>query len=139
MLDASKAPWKQDGIEIRLDARPATERDYAKNLIEFDEILVIALSPAAEGQEVVFYRPDLLPAGVQAVCKRTEKGHDTKVAIQVDYVNGKQGAPGSAFRLNIAIDDFDRPGSKGAQLWWHPDWRRPVSYSGFGTFLKKED
>ena len=43
-------------------------------------------------------------------------GHHTEVAIPVAYVNGKQQEPWKAFRLNTAVDTWDRPDGPGAPV-----------------------
>ncbi|MBN1541546.1 metallophosphoesterase [candidate division KSB1 bacterium] len=132
----STAPWQQDGIEIRLDARPASLRDHGKNIAEIKEILFVGLSPAAEEREMVFYKKESMPVGLEAICVETADGHVTEVRIPHAYLDARQGEPWNAFRLNIAVNDFDTPDERGVQLWWQPDWRRSISPSGSGTFVR---
>ena len=57
--------------------------------------------------------------------------------MPASYLNKAQGGRWEAFRLNIAMDDFDYPGRPGAQLWWRPDWRHSLNYVGSGTFKRQ--
>ena len=130
-------PWQQDAIEVRLDARPAPTRSYHRGGGEFEEFLFLAASPGRTVEEVGWFQQDRIPEGVQAVCVRTEKGHNTEIAVPVRYLNEKQGESWKGFRLNIAVDDFDAPEGPGSQIWWRPDWRRALNYPGSGTFRRR--
>jgi hypothetical protein len=70
------------------------------------------------------------------VSVRTPTGHNTEIAIPVEYLESLQGKPWKDFRLNIAVDDFDRD-ARGAQLWWQVDWRTRSAHTGSGTFERK--
>jgi len=135
-LDADRQPWQQDGVEVRIDARPEPHRSAGRGGGEFGEILLIALSPGETPDRMVYYERAQMPPGVEAVCTRTPGGHVTEIAVPVRYLNEKQGREWEAFRLNIAVDDFDGPQDAGAQLWWRPDWRSPATYAGSGTFRR---
>ncbi len=139
-LDKTKPVWRQDGIEVRIDAREAGLRNYSKSITEFYDILFVALSPSAtgKGNDMVFYNKDALPAGVKAICVNTNYGFNTEIAVPLSYFEEKQGMDWSAFRLNICVDDFDSSIEQGTQLWWKPDWRTAESYSGSGTFFRDE-
>ena len=138
----NKEPWQQDGIEIRLDARPEPARSGGLGQNEFQDFLVISLCPDQDVDQA--YHHDKLPAGVRAVSKKTVTGHITEAAIPVAYLDEKQGGHWQRLRLNIAIDDYDaaeaQPGlgtDGGAQIWWQPDWRSAENYAGSGTFRRK--
>ena len=137
VVHPDREPWQQDGIEIRLDARPDPVRSHHQGGGEFEQFLLLAASPAATAGESRWYRGDRLPEGIKAVCVKTEKGHNTEIAIPVSYLDERQGEPWQAFRLNIAVDDFDAPGGPGSQLCWRPDWRRNLTYPGSGTFHRR--
>jgi len=138
----NKNPWRQDAVEIRLDARPDPARSASRGKVEFEDFLVISLCPGQDISQA--YNHDKLPAGVRAVSRKTANGHATEAAIPVAYLDGKQGGQWQRLRLNIAIDDLDaadaQPGTgamRGAQIWWRPDWRSSKDYAGSGTFRRK--
>jgi hypothetical protein len=86
---------------------------------------------------MVLYSADQLPPGVRAVCVKTDTGHATEIAIPAKYLDEKQGGPWKAFRLNIAVNDFDQVAGPLRALWWRPDWRSAATYAGSGTFERK--
>ncbi|NQT21202.1 MAG: hypothetical protein HQ592_15955 [Planctomycetes bacterium] len=133
-------PWFQDGVEVRLDARPEPERSAGRGQGEKDNFILIALSPGTTSKDMVFCDQDILPKGTEAICLKTPTGHITEIAIPFSYLDEKQKEEWKAFRLNIAVDDFDGEvgdREKAAQLWWRPDWRTPLSCGGSGTFRRK--
>jgi len=133
-------PWFQDGIEVRLDARPDPERSQGRGQGEKENFLLLALSPGDTPENMVFCDQDILPEGTTAVCLKTDTGHATEIALPIAYLNQKQGEQWKEFRLNVAVDDFDgEVGDRAdaAQIWWRPDWRTPDSYSGSGTFKRQ--
>jgi len=136
----SSWPWFQDGVEIRLDARPDPERSRGRGEGEHEQILFMGLSPGTTTKEMVFAGRTEAPEGAQAASLKTPTGHITEVAIPLSYLNEKQKGQWKAFRLNVAVDDFDgevRDRENAAQLWWRPDWRFPTSYNGSGTFKRQ--
>ncbi len=130
-------PWHQDGIEVRLDARPAPARSEERGQGELEDFLLIALSPTQLGEPPQCYRQAELPEGVQAACVGTENGHTTEIAVPRAYLDEKQGEPWTTFRMNIAIDDYDVNEPAGAQIWWRPDWRSPSNFAHSGTFERQ--
>lgn len=134
-----KDPWFQDGVEVRIDARPEAERLYGQGGKEFQEILLIALSPARPGESRAAFNAAKLPAGTKAVCVATAAGHNTEVAIPISYLNEKAGKQWSGVRLNVVVNDFDDDfaGFRGDRLWWQPDWRTPDNSWGSGTFQRQ--
>jgi esterase/lipase len=135
LLDPGKEIWEQDGIEIRLDARPDPERSNSDGEGQGRDFLAILLSPErkAEKRARRYYK---LPEGTKTACVVTDTGHITEVAIPVSYLNKMQGEPWKEFRLNIAVDDYDS-GKDGKQLWWRPHWRSKDNFVGSGTFRRK--
>ncbi len=129
-----KDPWLQDGVELRVDARPSTERRLAPE----NEILVIALSPSAAGENRPPYNAAKLPEGTQVVSKATPTGHITEIAIPFAYLDAKAGQPWRDIRLNLVVNDNDEDyeGVKTDKLWWQPDWRTPGNILGSGTFVR---
>jgi outer membrane protein assembly factor BamB len=138
VFDPAGYPWNQDGIEIRLDARPDPIRSNCRGEGESSDFLFLALSPGATPDQTIAYGEEKCPTGMKVACVRTPKGHATEIAVPVAYLNGKQGGEWKALRLNVAVDDFDEAGiAGGSQIWWRPDWRDPVNYIGSGTFRKE--
>jgi len=137
VVHPEQEPWQQDGIEVRLDARPDPVRSYHRGGGEFQQLLLLASSPARTAEGVRWVRQDQLPEGVRAVCVKTEQGHSTEIGIPLSYLNERQGGDWQAFRLNIAVDDWDDAEGPGAQIWWRPDWRRALNYPGSGTFRRR--
>jgi hypothetical protein len=133
-----KDPWMQDGIEVRIDARPEAERLFGQGK-EFQDILLVAMSPARAGETRAPYSAAKLPDGTKAVCIATPTGHNTEIAIPISYVNEKAGKQWNAVRLNVVVNDFDDDykGFTGDKMWWQADWRTPDSTWGSGTFVKK--
>ncbi|MFT5088431.1 MAG: hypothetical protein ACI906_002827 [Candidatus Latescibacterota bacterium] len=134
-----KAPWRQDGIEVRVDGRSDPVRSAAREGgPDMEEFLIIALSPDAGAGEGVTVAKELLDAlGVKAVCIATPVGHQTEIAIPQAYFEQRQGEDWQALRLNIAVDDFDEEAGPLAQLWWMPSWRSAENFAGSGTFERK--
>ncbi len=131
-----KDPWEQDGIEIRLDARPAEIRSGNNGQGEMKDFLLLAFSPSPVPGETWMYRGTKdLPEGAKYACVRTAKGFNTEVAVPLAYLNKMAGREWDGFRLNVSVDDRD--GDKMVQLCWKPDWRYPQSYYGSGSFARK--
>ena len=138
VLDPTKHPWGQDGIEVRLDARPDPIRSNGTGQGEHSDIIFVGMSPAGEVGEMVYYQREAVEKqGVEASCAKTESGFFAEIAVPRAYMDEKQGSAWEAFRLNIAVDDMDEPNGALAQLWWRPDWRKGKSYPGSGTFKKR--
>jgi hypothetical protein len=134
-----RAPWFQDGIEVRVDARPDPERSHWNQIgEEFDKFIFIAMLPADNPEETIIYDRNRLQRGIKAVCVRTETGHNSEIAIPHTVLDAFRGAKWDALRINIAIDDFDLPAGPLAQYWWRPDWRYDLNYPGSGTFLRQK-
>ena len=138
VLFPEKLPWKQDGIEVLVDARPDPVRSNSRGQGLFENFLFIGLSPGATPGEMVFYKREQVGGeGVQAICAKTDGGHNTEIAIPLSYLDEKQGHRWEEFRLNIGVDDFDDPAGKLAQIWWQPNWRRSQDRPGSGTFKRR--
>jgi hypothetical protein len=137
VLNPLKEPWSQDGIEVRFDARPDPLRSQGRGRGEFRDILVISMSPGETPDKMVHYGKQQLPPGVRAVCVKTDTGHATEIAIPLSYLNERQGGAWEAFRLNVAVNDFDEVAGPLKASWWRPDWRSPSTYAGSGTFRRK--
>ena len=140
-LKQGQAPWFQDAVEVRLDARPEPARSTGKGEKEFSNFLVISMSPGQNQDQA--YRHEKLPRELKAVSRATSTGHETEIAVPVSYLNKMQKKKWEAIRLNIAIDDYDHADQahaqkgqpSGTQIWWQPDWRTPENITGSGTFI----
>jgi len=138
VLDAAKHPWGQDGIEVRLDARPDPLRSNGTGQGEQTDIIFVGMSPGEKGGEMVYYQREAVEKqGVEASCAKTENGFFAEIAVPRAYMDEKQGSAWEKFRLNIAVDDIDEQNGTLAQLWWRPDWRKGKNYPGSGTFVKR--
>ena len=133
-----KDPWVQDGVEVRIDARPSEERLFLRGKKEFEDILLIAMSPSKDGETRLPYNAPKLPEGTQAVCKITPTGYNTEIAIPFSYLDAKAGKPWKDVRMNVVVNDFDDDykGFKGDKFWWQADWRTPDVVWGSGTFKR---
>ncbi len=136
---SNRDPWDQDGIEIRLDIA-ANGHNYAGNRQEGKEILMVALSPGATPQDMVFFWKDQMPEGVNAVCLKSSRGFDTELIVPHTYLNEKAGGDWHQFRFNVMVNDFDAAGDPdpGTTLAWQTDWRSPDSRPGSGIFHRVE-
>jgi enterochelin esterase-like enzyme len=137
--ETGKDPWYQDGIEVRVDARPASERMFSPGEGDGNRTLLVALSPSQPGVMRLPYKADKLPAGIKAVCIATATGYNTEIAIPVTYLNEQAGNAWKDVRINVVVDDLDMDlkGSTVDKMWWRPDWRTPASVRGSGTFLRQ--
>ncbi len=131
-----KDPWFQSGVEVRIDARPSSERLFIRGKKEFDDFLLVAMSPSKDGETRLPYNAAKLPEGTQAVCKIIPTGYNTEIAIPFSYLDAKAGGPWKDVRVNVVVNAFhnDYKGAPGAKLWWQPDWRSPDVAWGSGTF-----
>jgi hypothetical protein len=132
--------WHQDGVEIRIDARPDPQRSENTDFFEnrHKDFLLIGLSPGHEPGQMLFMEREQQPVKVRAACVKTPTGHATEIAVPVAYLSEKQGGPWRRFRLNVGVDDYDdlTPGARGVQLMWHPNWSHSESFAGSGTFRR---
>jgi len=137
--DPDKDPWFQDGVEVRIDARPKSQRLFIRGKDEFKDILLVAMSPSKAGETRLPYKSTELPEGTQAVCKVTPTGYNTEIAIPFSYLDAKAGKPWQDVRINVVVNDFDNDskGAKAKKLWWQADWRTPDDIWGAGTFERR--
>lgn len=133
-----KRPWEQDGVELRIDPRPLSNRLANPGAEEDGSTVLVAMSPSESADDPWAYRPEVLPEGSKTICVRTPGGYVLETAIPLaalDKANPRWREEG--VRINLAIDDLD--GSQAAQLWWQPDWRTPRDIPGSGTFFPPRD
>ena len=138
VTNPERETWEQDCVEIRLDARPDPVRSRGRGENEGSDILIMGIVPGESPLQPRVYQPEWLPQGTKIAMARTANGYTAEIAIPVAYFDQKQGKPWEEFRLNVAIDDYDRPDSKDfVFLSWRPDWRSEENFEGSGTFVKK--
>jgi hypothetical protein len=137
VLNPKKTPWSQDGVEVRLDARPDPARSQGRGKGEFRDILVVSMSPGETREQMVIYEEAPAPEGLQRVCVKTPTGHATEIAVPRKYLDEKQGNAWEAVRVNVAVNDYDEVSGPLKSLWWRPDWRTPKTFAGSGTFIRK--
>lgn len=135
---ADTVPWRQDGIEVRLDFR-ATAIQRSSRLGE-NGLIFLGSSPApGDGRARNYlYDPKSLPEGTQISCRPTPGGYTFEAAIPLATLAVTYGTQWQeeGFRFNVAVNDRDVD-QKQAQIWWQPDWRTPANIPGAGTvFLK---
>lgn len=138
VADGASSPWFQDGVEVRIDARPPPARS-SRGAVELRDVLLVAVAPGATAEAPVIHAAERMPEGLRAGCRRTNEGHVSEIAIPAAYLDTMQGGEWRSFRLNIAVDDHDgaaRDRTQAAQLWWQPDWRQPEDVPGSGTFRR---
>jgi hypothetical protein len=137
IADAKTPPWEQDGIELRVDARPEPFRSHYAGARDGRDVLLVAISPSNSAADVWLYRQDWITPveGLLAASVRTRTGYVTEVAIPRSWVEQHGGKGAAQIRVNIAVNDGDADGQ--SQTWWWPDWRTSEQIPGSGTFALK--
>jgi hypothetical protein len=138
LTDPERRPWDQDGVDIRLDARPDPERSAGRGEAEGTNFVFVSISPGRANDRPTSFGVERLPAGSQIACVRTPKGYAAELALPVSYLNTKQKGSWQGFRLNVAANDYHRADWRDpVRLTWRPDWRSELNYPGSGTFVRK--
>jgi hypothetical protein len=138
VLIPDNTPWAQDGIEIRIDARPESVRARNDGGGEFANFALVAVSPGATAEEMAWFERDKVEQmGITAVSVVTDSGHNTEVALPLSWLNQMQGQTWDGFRLNIAVDDFDDSSGPLSQVYWRPRWGTAQDFPGSGMFIKR--
>ena len=117
-----RRPFRQDGLEIRLDARPEAEVGpvpAAEDRTQ-EHYLYVAVNPLENSDGV--FEPEKLPEGVRFVCTPTAEGYVVEGVVPMSYLNERQGRQWESFRLNLTLYDYDEPSDGGSILSWRPDW-----------------
>jgi hypothetical protein len=129
-------PFTHDGVEVRLDARPAAMRKRAgQDNREYAHIVVCPVQRDESGQYV--HEPETLPQGTRVASALTARGYAVEMAIPLAYVKEKAGGDDwKDVRINILQIDRDDSGATAVQLWWRPHWRDDENFDGSGTFTK---
>ncbi|MBP8129379.1 MAG: hypothetical protein KA184_07325, partial [Candidatus Hydrogenedentes bacterium] len=131
-LVPGRESWKQDGLRVFIDGRNIFTVQSSPGGKEFEEFLLVALSPG-EGQTL--YRAADLPEGARAVCVTTPDGYNMEIAIPAAYLDEKAGIPWQTARVNICMTDVDGdPLDPRTYLWWQPDWNGPGDNPQSGVF-----
>ncbi len=135
VLDPQQAPFAQDSVEIRFDARSEQERFFSDGEFEFKDILPICVSPSTNTEPYgSFYRADDLPSDVRVMCKTIDGAYFTEVAVPHHYFDQKQQQSWSSFRLNISVN-VHKDGQSN-KISWRPLWRSKDSFPWSGTFYR---
>jgi len=131
--EKQRLPWDQDGIELRIDARPDPMRAHSHGSLDGQRFLTIAMSPSAAADDD-WYAPEHLqkPEGVEAAVVRTKTGFVAEFNVPKELLARAAGGKLGLVRVNVAVDDADPDGQ--SQLWWWPDWRSDADIPGSGTF-----
>ena len=132
-------PWEQDGVEIRIDARPDPMRSLSRSRsgADYDPYVIVWLAPGKTPDQTFLHEGELAGEfGVRAVGILTAGGHSCEVAIPISYIREKQGAEWDKLRINVTVDDVDG-GDTLCQLWWQHQWSAAKSYPGSGTFYRQ--
>jgi hypothetical protein len=126
------APWKQDGVEIRFDARQDPIRSHYAGARDGRDVVLVALSPSDRAEETWLYHAGWIqpPEGIVARCRKTRGGFVAEVAVPREAL--RRMGSSDAVRINVAVDDGDADGQ--SQSWWWPDWRESAHVPGTGTF-----
>lgn len=139
-----KLPWRQDGIEIRLDAREDPARSASMSTVAFFDHLLLAMSPSETGKPTSFYLPALASYAydksffereLKYASRLTDTGYFTEIAIPVAYLNDLQGGEWKKLRLNVAVHKQNSPSEK--QNSWQPAWGSEDDFVGSGSFMKQ--
>lgn len=133
---SAMAPWKQDGIEVRVDFREPELRHTAR--VGESGLLFIGTSPAPlDGFDSTYnLKSSSQPSGTVICSKATEVGYIFEAAIPLAGIAEKYGDTWqqTGMRINVAVNDRDSDGQQ-AQLWWQPDWRTAENIPGSGTLF----
>src|SRR5690606_259396 len=87
--EAGTPPWEQDGVEIRIDARPDPRRSHYGAGRFGREGALLALSPGAPEQGGWLYREGWMtvPEGVRTRCVTKDNGYSAEVAVPKAWVS----------------------------------------------------
>ncbi|MBI4556775.1 MAG: metallophosphoesterase [Candidatus Hydrogenedentes bacterium] len=137
-LRPNALPTKQDGVEIRVDARANAEelRAQERATKSVPDYLRVAVSPRETADRTHAPDRDKWPAGVVAADVLTSNGHVAEVAVPISHLENKQGGRWNILQINLTIYDYDEAADTGTALWWRPDWNSAAHYPGSGTFRR---
>ena len=129
-------PWRQDGIELRVDHRPLPRLMLGRGMDERFYLHLAALSPSPD-RATLFHGRRAPHNAIKAVCIQREGGWVAEIAIA-----GGRSEAGTqqwdACRINIMVNDLDEAGGKIQKKPWRSDWRWPSNRVGSSIFVKAE-
>ncbi len=131
-------PWQQDGVEVRIDPRPPPVAALGRGEEEGRQFLFVALSPSTNGTAGRRY-PAELRAGIRVFCEETDGGYAAAVLVADSVLNAYAGSEWRMARLNVAVNDFERPDGERHVWHWRPDWRSDENIVGSGMFFRRLD
>lgn len=129
--------FKQDGLELRFDARPEADAGPVKPEEDKDQskYLYVALNPFPEEPRV--FEQEKLPEGVHFVCRPSDGGYIAEGTVPLALLE-RMGGKSESFRLNISVYDYDQLSDSGCNLSWRPDWNAGKSaLANTGRFYLK--
>ena len=134
---SGRNPFAHDGIEVRLDARPAAKRVGGEDNKDYAHIVVCPVQRDGDSGPYI-HEPRLIPAGTRVGAALTPKGYAVEIAVPLAYVKKMAGTVDwKDVRINLLQNDRDDSGATAAQIWWRPHWAGDESYAGSGTFQRQ--
>jgi predicted alpha/beta superfamily hydrolase len=133
-------PIDQDGLQIRIDARPDPIRALGRGQEAWRDFLSVEMAPGETAESTKLRRRNgdgfTLPQGLTAAMVRTPNGYAAELAIPASALDHAQGGPWKEFRLDIC--QYDAHDANGAvrRICWQPDWDSAENTIGSGTFSK---
>ena len=133
-------PIDQDGLQIRIDARPDPIRALGRGQEAWRDFLTVEMAPGETAESTKLRRRNgdgfSLPQGLNAAMVRTPTGYAAEVAIPASALDYAQGCPWKELRLNIC--QYDAHDANGAvrRICWQPDWDSDDNVIASGTFSK---
>lgn len=135
VADNGRKPWQQDGVELRIDARPEGVCALGRGDEEGRVFVLVAMSPAPPDRPDRCH-PDPLPEGIRAACRPRRGGYTYTAAVPDSMLDRFAGTTWNAARINVLINDFDSKDSDRTVHEWRPDWRSERNRIGSGIFVK---
>jgi len=129
--------WLQDGVEVRVDARPDPARSNNRGGNDGVDNLAVLMVPGGTPEQTRFHQKQRNAKDVTAACVTTPDGHAAEIAIPHRVLDAAQKGRWKELRINVAVNDLDDEVGTAAHLWWRPDWRGAETYSGSGTFERE--
>ncbi len=143
---AEHTAFEQDGLVVELDARPDPERSRNEGYLQalgngsLASLLLLWLAPVeplADPSVADFVPPP--PDGLLRAVQRRDGGYTLELAVPRTFLDERAGGDWRAFRLNLTLQDFDRPGGDERHLEWRPNrfGIRDLAVPGAGTFARE--
>ncbi|MDX2109445.1 MAG: alpha/beta hydrolase-fold protein [Verrucomicrobiota bacterium] len=144
VADAAKFPWEQDGIELRIDPRPADESTLCRGGGENEPggFLLLGFSPTEDAKKALLVPgekdKEMLPKGLTWECSRCDSGWNVEVTLPDAWLDGMQGGRWESFRMNLILNNTSKDSEKPTKLEWYPDWRSAGNRVGSGLFVRQK-